>query len=77
MCFSSLTWQVGYHRKGSGEVNLILLTVILSCVILLMLGVIGVMLCLVKMYKDEVSDLEDPLLPPVKSWVDSVYEYRY
>ena len=57
--------------------NLILLTVILSCVILLMLGVIGVMLCLVKMYKDEVSDLEDPLLPPVKSWVDSVYEYRY
>lgn len=56
--------------------NMILLTVILSCVILLMFGVIGVMLCLVKMYKDEVRELEDPLLPPVKSWVDSVYEYR-
>ena len=56
--------------------NLNLLTVILSCVILLMLGVIGVMLCIVKMYKDEVRELEDPLLPPVKSWVDSVYEYR-
>jgi len=58
-------------------VNLILLTVILGCAILLMLGVIGVMLCLCKMYRDEVRELEEPLLPPVKSWVDAVYEYRY
>ena len=54
--------------------NLILLTVILGCVILIMLGVIGVMMCLIKMYKDEVEKLEEPLLPPVKSWVDAYYE---
>ena len=54
--------------------NLILLTVILGCVILVMLGIIGVMICLCKMYKDEVEKLEEPLLPPVKSWVDAYYE---
>ena len=54
--------------------NLILLTVILGCVILVMLGIIGVMVCLCKMYKDEVEKLEEPLLPPVKSWVDAYYE---
>ena len=56
--------------------NLILLTIILSCVILIMLAIIGVMLCLVKMYQKDVRDLEDPLLPPVKSWVDTYYECR-
>ena len=61
-------------KRGSIEVNLILLTIILGAVILIMLGVIGVMVCLCKMYRDEVVKLEEPLLPPVKSWVDAYYE---
>lgn len=54
--------------------NLILLTIILGAVILIMLGVVGVLVCLCKMYRDEVEKLEEPLLPPVKSWVDAYYE---
>ena len=54
--------------------NLILLTIILGAVILIMLGVVGVLVCLCKMYRDEVEKLEKPLLPPVKSWVDAYYE---
>ena len=56
--------------------NLVLLTVILCCVIALCLGVIGVMICLCKMYRDEIDKLENPLMPPVKSWVDEFYEVR-
>ena len=54
--------------------NLILLTIILGAVILIMLGVVGVLVCLCKMYRDEAEKLEKPLLPPVKSWVDAYYE---
>ena len=54
--------------------TLILLTIILGAVILIMLGVVGVLVCLCKMYRDEVEKLEKPLLPPVKSWVDAYYE---
>lgn len=53
--------------------SLILLTVIFACVIVLCLGIIGVMMCLCKAYRDEIEDLEEPLLPPVKSWVDAYY----
>ena len=56
--------------------NLILLTIILGCAIVLCLGVIGVLMCLCKMYRDEIEQLEDPLVPPVKSWVDAYYEVR-
>jgi len=57
-------------------VNMMLLTVILCCVIAICLGVIGVMMCLCKVYKDEIEQLEKPLVPPVKSWVDTYYEVR-
>jgi len=57
-------------------VNLILLTVILGCIILICLGVIVVLLCLCRMYREEIEELEDPLVPPVKSWVDAYYEVR-
>ena len=57
-------------------VNIMLLTVILCCVIAVCLGVIGVMMCLCKAYKDEIEQLEEPLVPPVKSWVDTYYEVR-
>ena len=57
-------------------VNLILLTIILGCAIVLCLGVIGVLLCLCKMYREEIAQLEDPLVPPVKSWADNYYEVR-
>lgn len=56
--------------------NIMLLTVILCCVIAVCLGVIGVMMCLCKAYKDEIEQLEEPLVPPVKSWVDTYYEVR-
>ena len=56
--------------------NLILLTVILGCIILICLGVIVVLLCLCRMYREEIEELEDPLVPPVKSWVDAYYEVR-
>lgn len=56
--------------------NLILLTIILGCVIAVCLGVIAVMMCLCKAYQDEINDLEKPILPPVKSWVDGYYECR-
>ena len=57
-------------------VNLIVLTIILSCAIVLCLGVIGILLSLCLTYKEEVAELEDPLDPPVKSWVDAYYEVR-
>lgn len=57
-------------------VNLILLTIIMGCAIALCLGVIGVLLCLCKVYRDEIEQLEDPIIPPVKSWVDAYYEVR-
>ena len=57
-------------------VNLILLTIILGCAIVLCLGVIGVLMCLCKMYREEIEQLEDPLVPPVKSWADNYYEVR-
>lgn len=56
--------------------NMVLLTVILCCVIAICLGIIGVMMCLCKVYKDEIEQLEEPLVPPVKSWVDTYYEVR-
>lgn len=57
-------------------VNLIVLTIILSCAIVLCLGVIGILLSLCLTYKEEIAELEDPLDPPVKSWVDAYYEVR-
>lgn len=57
-------------------VNLIVLTVILSCAIVLCLGVVGILLSLCLTYKEEIAELEDPLDPPVKSWVDAYYEVR-
>lgn len=57
-------------------VNLIVLTIILSCAIVLFLGVIGILLSLCLTYKEEITELEDPLDPPVKSWVDAYYEVR-
>ena len=56
--------------------NFVLLSVIFGLVIVLCLGIIGVMMCLCKAYRDEIEDLEDPLLPPVRSWVDTYYEVR-
>ena len=56
--------------------NLVLLSVIFGLVIVLSLGIIGVMMCLCKAYRDEIEDLEEPLLPPVRSWVDTYYEVR-
>ena len=57
-------------------VNLIVLTIILSCAIVLCLGVVGILLSLCITYKEEIAELEDPLDPPVKSWVDAYYEVR-
>ena len=57
-------------------VNLIVLTIILSCAIVLRLGVVGILLSLCLTYKEEIAELEDPLDPPVKSWVDAYYEVR-
>ena len=57
-------------------VNLILLTIILGCAIVLCLGVVGVLLSLCLTYKEQIEELEDPLEPPVKSWVDAYYEVR-
>ena len=48
----------------------------MGCAIALCLGVIGVLLCLCKVYRDEIEQLEDPIIPPVKSWVDAYYEVR-
>lgn len=56
--------------------NLILLTIIMGCAVLLCIGVIGVLLCMCRMYREEIEELEDPLIPPVKSWVDAYYEVR-
>lgn len=56
--------------------NFVLLSVIFGLVIVLCLGIIGVMMCLCKVYRDEIEDLEEPLLPPVKSWADTYYEVR-
>ena len=56
--------------------NLILLTIIMGCAIVLCLVVIGVLLCLCRMYREEIEQLEDPLVPPVKSWADNYYEVR-
>lgn len=56
--------------------NLIVLTIILSCAIVLCLGVVGILLSLCLTYKEEIAELEDPLDPPVKSWVDAYYEVR-
>ena len=57
-------------------VNLIVLTIILSCAIVLCLGVVGILLSLCLTYKEQIEELEDPLEPPVKSWVDTYYEVR-
>lgn len=57
-------------------VNLIVLTIILSCAIVLCLGVVAILLSLCLTYKEEIAELEDPLDPPVKSWVDAYYEVR-
>ena len=57
-------------------VNLIVLTIILSCAIVLCLGVVGILLSLCLTYKEEIAELEDPLIPPVKSCVDAYYEVR-
>lgn len=50
--------------------NLVVLSIGLGLVILVCLGVIGAMLCIIKMQKDELN----PMLPPVKMWDDSDYE---
>ena len=41
--------------------NLILLTIILGCAIVLCIGVIGVLMCLCKMYREEIEQLEKEL----------------
>ena len=56
--------------------NLIVLTIILSCEIVLCLGVVGILLSLCLTYKEQIEELEDPIEPPVKSWVDTYYEVR-
>lgn len=64
-------------QKGSGEVNLILLTIILSCVILLMLAFIALLLCVVKMQEKDIQDFYKPLTPPkVKEWYEDTYYER-
>lgn len=50
--------------------NLVVLSIGLGLVILVCLGVIGAMLCIIKMQKDELN----PMLPPVKMLDDSDYE---
>ena len=50
--------------------NFIVLVIGLGLVILVCLGVIGAMLCIIKMQKEELN----PLKPPVKLWDDATYE---
>ena len=57
--------------------NLILLTVILGCAVAVCLGVIAVMICLCKAYRDEAINASAPLEPPVKSWADAYFEVRH
>lgn len=64
-----------FSRKGE-VVNLILLTIIFGCAIALCLGIIVVLMCLCKSYREEIEQLENPMIPPVKSWVDTYYESK-
>ena len=57
--------------------ELILLTIIFGCVILLCLGIIAVMLCVVKMQRKEIDDYYTPIKPPEMkkyTWEDSDFE---
>ena len=54
-----------------------MLTIILSCVILLMLGFIALLLCVVKMQEKDIQDFYKPLTPPkVKEWYEDTYYER-
>lgn len=54
--------------------NLIIIIVILSCVIVFLFSVIAAMICICEMYKEKIDKMQEPLNPPVKSWVDAHYE---
>lgn len=54
--------------------NLIIVIVILSCIIVFLFSVIAAMICTCEMYKEKIDKMQEPLNPPVKSWVDAYYE---
>ena len=65
----SLRFILGNGRREV-PLNLVVLAIGLGLVILVCLGVIGAMLCIIKMQRDELN----PMLPPVKLWDDADYE---
>lgn len=55
---------------------MVLLTALLGCVIAICLGLILILIVIIHSQKDEMEQMEKPLVPPVKSWVDAYYEDR-